>query len=79
MVLKMNGKDDRLRRADSRAVATTGIKAADADAAIDEIVSDLAAGLEVLALPDIAPAASPVVKASERMRHLVKERLDTFA
>ncbi len=31
----MNRKDDRLRRADFRAVAsTTGIKAADADAAI---------------------------------------------
>lgn len=80
MALKMNGKDDRLRRADFRAVAsTTGIKAADADAAIDEVVSGLASGLETLVLPDIVPAASPVAAAAERMRRVVKGRLDTFA
>jgi serine/threonine-protein kinase HipA len=80
MALKMNGKDDRLRRADFRAVAaTTGIKAADADAAIDEMISGLAAGLEVLALPELAPAASPVAEAAERMQRLVKERLNSFA
>ena len=38
LALKLNGKDDNLRRADFRAFATTaGLKAADADAAIDEM------------------------------------------
>ncbi|WP_265519117.1 type II toxin-antitoxin system HipA family toxin [Nitratireductor luteus] len=80
MALKLNGKDDRLRRADFRAVAaTTGIKAADADAAIDDVVSRLDAGLEALALPDIAPAGSPIAESAERMRNLVRERLDAFS
>jgi len=80
MALKLNGKDDRLRRADFRAVAATaGLKAADADAAIDEIVSGLAGGLKALALPDIATADPLIADAAERMRHLVKERLDDFA
>ena len=79
MALKMNGKDDRLRRADFRAVAATiGIRAADADTAIDNVVSGLAAGLESLALPDIASEASPVAQAAERMRNLVSKRLNEF-
>ena len=53
MALKVNGKDDRLRRTDFRALATTaGARASDADAAMDEIIErlkeaiggDLAAG-----------------------------------
>ena len=39
MALKLNGKDDRLRRADFRALAATaGLRAADADAAIDDMI-----------------------------------------
>jgi len=80
MALKLNGKDDRLRRADFRAVATTvGIRATDADAAVDEVVSGLATGLESLAPPGIVPTGSPVANMAERMRRLVKERLDAFA
>ena len=37
LALKLNGKDDKLRRADFRAfAATAGLKAAEADAAIDQ-------------------------------------------
>lgn len=80
MALKMNGKDDRLRRADFRAVASTvGIKAADADAAIDEVLAGLAGGLETLSPPAFIEADSPVAEAAERMHRLVKERVDAFA
>jgi serine/threonine-protein kinase HipA len=42
MALKLNGKDDRLRRADFKSFASTaGLKLADADAAIDELVAAL--------------------------------------
>jgi serine/threonine-protein kinase HipA len=39
MALKLNGKDDNLRRADFRTLAATaGLRAADADAAIDDML-----------------------------------------
>jgi serine/threonine-protein kinase HipA len=39
MALKLNGKDDQLRRADFRALAATaGLRAAEADAAIDDMI-----------------------------------------
>lgn len=80
MALKLNGKDDRLRRADFRALAATmGIRAMDAETVISDMASRLRAGLEVLALPDIVPRGSPVAKAAERMRILLAERLDAFA
>src|SRR5690606_34808185 len=42
MAIKVNGKDDRLRRSDFRAWATTvGLRASDADAAIDGMVKRL--------------------------------------
>ena len=51
MALKLNGKDDRLRRADFEALASTAdLKATDADAAIDALVSSLASRLERLEL-----------------------------
>jgi serine/threonine-protein kinase HipA len=80
MALKLNGKDDRLRHADFRALASTmGIKAADADATIEELVSRLRAGLEQTALPELATAGAPIAEAAERMRDLVRERLEAFA
>ncbi len=80
MALKLNGKDDRLRRADFRTLASTiGIRAADADAAIDELASGLRKGLDVLKTPALVPAGSPGAEAAEQMRVIVKERLDDFA
>ena len=80
MALKLNGKDDRLRRADFGTVASTiGIRATDADAAIEDIISRLSAGLEALMLPDLLPPESPIAESAARMRTLVRERLDAFA
>lgn len=79
MALKINGKDDRLRRADFHALAaTTEIRTADAESAIKEVASGLAAGLKTLARADVALAGSSIVETAERMRFLVKERLDAF-
>ena len=80
MALKLNAKDDRLRRADFRTTAgTIGIRAADADAAIDELVARLRPSLDEITLPSVAPAGSPVHDAAQRMLVLVRERLDDFA
>ncbi len=78
MALKLNGKDDRLHRADFRALAATaGIKAADADRAIDSVAAALSTALDTLVLPPLA-AASPAAEATADMRRLARERIDTM-
>jgi serine/threonine-protein kinase HipA len=79
MALKLNGKDDRLRRADFRALAgTAGIKAADADVAIDEMLSGLRSALDRIAVPAVVPANSPGGDAAQKMRTLIAGRLSDF-
>jgi serine/threonine-protein kinase HipA len=52
LALKLNGKDDNLRRADFRALATSaGLKSGDADAAIDEMTARLSKAVDSVALP----------------------------
>lgn len=80
MALKLNGKDDRLRRTDFRALAAmAGIKTSDADAAIDALLARLRTALDGTTLPALVPAGSPLADAAERMRILVRDRLDDFA
>lgn len=52
LAIKLNGKDDRLRRADFRALATNaGLKSSDADQVIDEMLERLSVGLTHTSLP----------------------------
>jgi serine/threonine-protein kinase HipA len=52
LALTLNGKDDNLRRADFRALATSaGLKSGAADAAIDEMTARLGKAIDSLALP----------------------------
>lgn len=52
MALKLGGKDERLRRADFMALASlAGLRAADAHAAIDDVLQRLPAALDAIALP----------------------------
>jgi serine/threonine-protein kinase HipA len=47
MALKLNGKDDNLRRADFRALATTaGLRAGDADAAMDDMLTRMGGAID---------------------------------
>jgi len=79
MALKLNGKDDRLRRADFRAFAgTAGIRASDADAAVDGLLAGLRTALDKVEIPAAVPASSTGAAAA-RMRALIGERLDAFA
>jgi serine/threonine-protein kinase HipA len=52
MALKLNGKDDNLRRADFRTLATTaGLRAGAADTAIDDMLQRLRDAVDRIALP----------------------------
>ena len=54
MALKLQGKDERLRRADFAALGRTiGMRAGDADRAMDSLIADLRSGLEAFALPQL--------------------------
>jgi len=77
MALKLNGKDDRLRRADFRALAgTAGLKAAAAEAAMDDMIARLGREIDRLALPNFGPEARSM---AEKMFGVVRSRLASFA
>jgi serine/threonine-protein kinase HipA len=76
----MNGKDDRLRRRDFRvAAATIGLKATDADHAIDELCSKVADAIEALALPPITAYHQHTEAMKDRMIGIIRERLATVS
>ncbi|RWB85442.1 MAG: type II toxin-antitoxin system HipA family toxin [Mesorhizobium sp.] len=80
MALKLNGKDDRLRRADFKAFASTaGLTAADADTSIDDLVAALSRALNHLELPPPLSDGSQGAKMAEQMRAIVHERIEGFA
>lgn len=80
MALKVNGKDERLKRADFRALADiAGLQAAPADAAIDEMLERLTAALKSVALPQGLAYASEGEAAVARMIALCRERVESFA
>ncbi|MBA3590337.1 type II toxin-antitoxin system HipA family toxin, partial [Methylibium sp.] len=79
MALKLNGKDERLRRADFRALASTaGLRAADADAAMDEVVDRLRTGLRSVALPALPRIGQEGERVLARMFDLCRERVESF-
>ena len=79
MALKLNGKDERLKRADFRAMANTaGLSATAAAAAIDEILSRLAGALASVALPKGLSYAPDGEAAFTRMVGLCGERVVAF-
>ena len=80
MALKLNGKDDRLRCSDFKALAATaGLRASDADAARDELVSALARALDDLGPVPLVEPGSPAAEAAAAMRALVKERIELLS
>lgn len=80
MALKLNGKDDRLHRADFRVLAsTTGLRAADADFAIDEMIARMkqaADGVALPKLPDYGPEGEAM---ATKMLEICRMRIESFA
>ena len=73
LALKLNGKDDNLRRADFQALATTaGLRAGDAEGAVDEVVQRLRGALDGIAVPK-------AIHLSDETRQMTVEVLDLAA
>lgn len=80
MALKLNGKDDRLRRADFKALAATaGIRAGNADRAIDAVAQAVDAAAANLTVPPLIAPGSPAAEAAVTIRHLVAERVASLS
>ena len=80
MALKINGKDDRLRRADFRALAgTAGLRAVDADAAIDDMIARMKQAAGVIALPKLPDYGPEGEAMAARMLGICRTRIEAFA
>ncbi|MEO8599684.1 MAG: type II toxin-antitoxin system HipA family toxin, partial [bacterium] len=80
MALKLNGKDDRLHRADFRTLASTaGLRAVDADAAIDDMIKRMQQAVDMIALPKL-PNYGPEGEAmAAKMLDICRTRIESFA
>jgi serine/threonine-protein kinase HipA len=80
MALKLNGKDDNLRRADFRALATnSGLKAADADAAIDDTLREMASAIDRFSLPKSIEHSAGTENLIQGMLDTCRNRVQAFA
>ncbi|MGB5086656.1 MAG: HipA domain-containing protein [Methylocystis silviterrae] len=78
--LKLNGKDDRLSRTDFRMFASTiGLKAADAEAAIDQMLGRLQEAVETIALPKGLEYSADATTALARMMQLTRDRIESLS
>ena len=75
MALKLNGKDDRLRRADFlRMAATAGIPARAANAAMDELLAGVVTGLDRVGLPAVPNLDAELTAKADRMLEICHNR-----
>ena len=80
LALKLNGKDDKLSRPDFRAFASTaGLKAADADAAIDQMLAQLAVAVDRIALPEALEHREVGEKMARQLSSICRSRIESFA
>lgn len=80
MALKLNGKDERLKRADFLAVAAiAGLRASDTNAAIDDVLDRMRAAVAVIALPKLPGYGLSGEAAVTRTLEICRERIATFA
>lgn len=79
MALKLGGKDERLRRADFVAVATlAGLRAADANTAIDDLLTRLRAALDAAQVPATVAQDQVIAALVAKTLDLCRNRLAAF-
>jgi serine/threonine-protein kinase HipA len=79
MALKLNGKDDRLRRADFKTVATrAGLKAATADEIIDGLMAAMKNSVDKVSLPVLAHYGRDGQGVANQVLDTVRNRLAGF-
>ena len=80
MALKLNGKDERLRRADFLAVsAISGLRASDTHAAIDDVLQRMQTALTAIALPKLPDYGPSGEAAVARTLEMCRERIAAFS
>lgn len=80
MAMKVNGQDAKLKRSDfMRAAATLGLKASDAEAAVDDILARLEPTTRKLILPTIVEQQANAGNILLQMLDICRERIDAFA
>lgn len=80
LALKINGKDENLRRKDFRTFASTAqIAAGQADAVIDDLVERLSAALEVVSVPPSLAGDQRAERTVEEILALCRDRVSRFA
>jgi serine/threonine-protein kinase HipA len=76
LALKLNGKDDRLRRADFLSLAATaGLRAGDAEAAIDNLLERFREAVDHIALPKAMEFTEDARKIATQMLNLCRNRI----
>ena len=79
MALKLSGKDERLRRADFVALATlSGLRAGDAQVAIDDVLQRLPLALDGLNLPRALVLSADARATIDRTLELCRGRVAAF-
>jgi len=79
LALKLNGKDDNLRRKDFRTLATTaGLKAADADTAIDQMLHAIAGAIDRITLPKALNYDGEAEDRIKEMLDICRSRITSF-
>lgn len=79
MALKLNGKDDRLRRNDFRILARTiGLRSGDAETSMDEMMSRLANKASQVRLPESIRYSVEAEKMAREVLELCQSRIQSF-
>jgi len=79
MALKLNGKDERLRRADFVAVAAlAGLRAGDANETLDEVLQAFAKALDGLQFPTVCHTQPNAAAIVAKVLGICQKRLDGF-
>ena len=77
LALKLSGKDDRLRRADFQALAATaGLRAGDAQAAIDDLLRRLRDSVDRIALPKEMAFSDDARKIADEVTNICRQRIE---
>lgn len=79
LALKLNGKDDNLRHADFRALAiNAGLRAADADAAIADMLTRLGSVIDSITLPKAINPSGDEEEILREVLALCRSRIEAF-
>ena len=79
LALKLNGKDDKLRRADFRALATiAGLRASDAENSMDQMLQSIRRSINSIALPENIGTSVGGQKITKEVLDICRARMEAL-